>query len=810
MELSLGDLYCQYKCDACQDSGVSPAPSSLFFGYSSQPESSAEAIQNAISMFRAEDDLKVQIIDWKDLPIEGNLIFCEICRAIRKSNCAVLNVTYSNFNVLFEYGFALGCGRSVWPLVEGGVEKSDRVYSEFKTLTTIGYSTFANSREIVRKLRSKQAWARVSHIEVPRALGADPTREATGTLYLKSIHNNEPSLVITEILSSPDLAVITDDPTEMAYQPLSWYLSRIGESYAVVVNLGSKRTANYQKHWAKCALVAGLSLALGRRLLIVGEDIELGPIDYRDLIKSYRNARQAGRLVREFLSTIQADIAPWRERKKFDITKPTRVDKSILDRIQLGDYIAENEESELESYFIPTAEYSGALEPLFKVFVGRKGSGKTANFYMVLSKLKKDKRNLVCQIKPREYELNELLQFVKNELDIAKKGYLLESLWKFMLYSEAIKTINENIIAKPAQAGSSPAERAILDYVQDKEKLLAQSFTSRLIQTVRNLVQSGAGQGEIPVSELLHRREINRMHRVVCDYATSHVYRFAMAIDNLDANWHLDKDYERMAEILSALIAAARDMWRDCKRDVQGARHEVALSVLIFLRSDIFRVVLEREREPDKLQHDVISWRNAETVLKVVERRIAFSIENGVTNWIELLEPSFSPREMVELLARNIIFRPRDIIYYFQRIMYYARLRNAKLLNRDDFKQAMTDYSDYALLALSAESQPYIPDMLDLLLAFSEGKSVCSSEELDKVFSQCGIGGSTNLLKTRDFLLDANFLGYGIDNMNYVFPTSPPEADIAKRKAFGFASKNNTPQRFKIHRAFHESLGIQK
>lgn len=171
MELSKGNLYCQYKCDTCQDSRISPAPSSLFFGYPSQPETSAEAIQNGIGMVRADEGSKVQIVDWRDLPIEGNLIFCEICRAIRKSNCAVLNVTYSNFNVLFEYGFALGCGRSVWPLVEANVEKSDRVYSEFKTLTTIGYSTFANSREIVRKLRAKQAWARVSHIAVPIALG---------------------------------------------------------------------------------------------------------------------------------------------------------------------------------------------------------------------------------------------------------------------------------------------------------------------------------------------------------------------------------------------------------------------------------------------------------------------------------------------------------------------------------------------------------------------------------------------------------------------------------------------------------------
>ena len=130
-----------------------------------------------------------------------------------------------------------------------------------------------------------------------------------------------------------------------------------------------------------------------------------------------------------------------------------------------------------------------ALEPEFKVFVGRKGSGKTANFYMVLNRLLRDKRNLVCTIKPKEWQLNELLQFTASQLSKAKKGYLLESLWKFMIYSEIVKTCYERINEKPEAAISLTNEMAIRDYVEDRLDLYQLSFTSRLVKTVNDLIR---------------------------------------------------------------------------------------------------------------------------------------------------------------------------------------------------------------------------------------------------------------------------------------------------------------------------------
>ena len=73
--------------------------------------------------------------------------------------------------------------------------------------------------------------------------------------------------------------------------------------------------------------------------------------------------------------------------------------------------------------------------------------GKTANFYMILDRLVYDKRNLVCNIKPEPWQLDELLQFVKNELDIAERGYFTESVEIYDI-SEVIKSRYERIIKK--------------------------------------------------------------------------------------------------------------------------------------------------------------------------------------------------------------------------------------------------------------------------------------------------------------------------------------------------------------------------
>jgi len=708
MQLSYGNAYCQYVERECSESKLVPRRDSLFFGYPSVPESTADAIRNAIDEIRKAHDVKVDVLDWRELPVEGTVIFCEICKAIRKSHCAVLNITNANFNVLFECGFAIGAGRAIWPLVEEGISRSERMYAQINTLTTVGYSGFTNSKSVVDRIRKKQPWQRVSKFELPTTLGMASIPDVTGLLYLKSPQSNEPSLAISDILTHQPMDVVTDDPSEIFFHPMVWYLARIKAAHGVLVHLGSERMQDATKHWAKCALVSGLSLALGRRVLIAGENVSFSPVDYRDLIMSYQNTGQLRKFVKHFVDTEGAATAESRSVQKYDIVKTPHKWTTMLEDIDLGEYIAEYEVGSLDKYFVPTDEFSRALQPGFRVFVGRKGSGKTANFYMILYELSKTKHSAVCQIKPKEYELDELVQFVKGELDTAKS-----------------------------------------------------------------------------------------------------VDRYAILVDNLDANWGGDTDYATVADILSALIHAAKDLWISWNAETRRARSSAEISILIFLRSDVFRVVLEREREPDKLACETICWRTPQALLQVIERRIAARMDAPSTNWTELLEGGFAPQEMVSLLARNVLLRPRDIIYYFKRVLYFARMRKAHTLSREDFKDAMAEYSEYALWALSAESQPQVPDMLDLLLRFGDGKAEMDEDQVRSRLLDCGITAEAAMQKTIEFLVESSFLGYGIDKMNYAYPTSPHDADFAHRKAIRNSKRWNTPPMYKIHRAFHEALSVR-
>lgn len=812
MEPSKKEPYCQYKADLCSIPSACAVGSGLFFAYPSRPETTADAIRGSIELLHKDATIDVGLIDWKDLPIEGNIIFCEICEAIRKSSCVVLNTTYINFNILFEYGYAIGAGRAIWPLVEEGVAKENRIYSTIDTLTTIGYSSFTHSRSLYKKILLKKPWTRVSRFDLPEALGKDATRDAISLLYLQSKVDNEPSLRISEALSTMPMLVISDDPREVAFRPLSWYLNAIKKSYAVVIHLGNDRMEGYDLHSAKCALVAGISLALGRRLLIVGENVSLRPIDYRDIIRSYDSASQAEQIIGEFISPIRNIIFDFQKYIEHDIGLPKRtVDLrgNILAAIDLGDYIAENEEQSLSNYFVETPEFLMAIEPEFKVFVGRKGSGKTANFYMIMDRFFQDKRNVVCNIKPKEWQFNELVQFVKNELDGVKKGYLLQSWWKFMIYSEVIKACYEKIREKPVSATFSACEDRIMKYVDSRDDILQSSFTTRLVNTVRNLVKNHKGLANtVPLSEILHEQEIGQMHDMLLDYIQENEGRCNVVIDSLDANWYLGEDYKIMADILLSLIDSARDVWRTCKRDLSKLRIDSDISILIFLRNDVFEVVLGVAKEPDKLQYELILWDNFDDLFEIVNQRILDSLADydvDILNWADILEPGFTPEDMKDFVRSSLIWRPRDIIFFFERAFYCARSRGAKFLGRRDFNAAMVEYSEHAFRSLCGESQPYIPRMEDLVLEFAEGRQTLSLKDVEQKLKDARVK-KRDMRKTIDFLVKANFLGYKIGRAGYRFPITPTESAIMAKTVWNHVQKVERSKRFKIHNAFHHAL----
>jgi len=131
--------YCQYASGPCDQSFEGIATTDVYFFYSSQPEIIANTIEEGAALLRSREP-SLSIKTWRDMPINGQLIFCQICKAQRFTKVAVIDVTTMNFNLMFEIGYALGLGIPVVPIRDTTFTSyQERLYSnQFRLLSQSG------------------------------------------------------------------------------------------------------------------------------------------------------------------------------------------------------------------------------------------------------------------------------------------------------------------------------------------------------------------------------------------------------------------------------------------------------------------------------------------------------------------------------------------------------------------------------------------------------------------------------------------------------------------------------------------------
>ena len=599
----------------------------------------------------------------------------------------------------------------------------------------------------------------------------------------------------------------------MLFQPISWYLARLDTSFAVLMELERQTGDRGSLHNAKCALVAGVSVACGRRLLMLGDGIDKGPVDYRDLLRSYKNANAAATITRQWLAPLPGELRELEQVARADITSAPRQAVPLIRKIDVGDYVAENELSDLADYFVETAEYEDALAGAFKVFVGRKGTGKSAVTHMVADRIREDKRNLARVIAPKGYELTQILKLVKS-FDPSTRNRFVEGLWKYLISTEALMAIWGELKDRPLDATWSAAEEEVRDQVSSRLDVMGLSFASRIIEALQAQSQSTNKDGLVSESTILARlnsREIQTLRDVICGYLSSEKRELTLLLDDMVPGWENAEQRGEFSKILLSMVAASRDLWRDWEYRMARAGRR-APSLLLFLRSDIFASMLQVSDEPDKVDHRPVYWEDEDALLALINVRIEASLGedlDGVLNWNDLLEPEFSHDAMKQLIAGSILRRPRDIIYYFGRVFFYAKRRSAARLAKRDFDAALRDYSEYALQALSAEWSPHIPDLADTLLEFWGGMLDFTDEDLRAKLMASGIEDNDVDGAVR-FLVDAQFLGLGTDEHSYKFASTPTESALMMRQAGRFIHNRGGQRRFVIHRAFRQSLGLSR
>ena len=597
---------------------------SCFVAYPSSPLSRAEAIETAIT--NIQSGAVVDMLGWRGLSVNGRVIVSAICDEIRKRDLFIADVTGLNPNVLFELGYAVSLRKRIWLLLDPSIERAKVDFERFQLLTTIGYQAYSNSQTIESGFYKDEPYANPDR-DVYRDLlqSAAAVSKKDALLYLKCDVDTEASIRISQRISTAKMPSVVDDPREVRVQSLSWYVQQATAASAVVCHLLSSDHRGWELHNAKHALVSGLAHGLGKPLLMLAHEPYFSPVDYRDLLKVHATAASAEGFFDAWISPIVSTYE--RRAVEHESYKAEAAAQGELRNIAVGDPIAEFESGQLTEYFVPTAAYSEALRSKHSIFVGRKGTGKTATLYKLAEELSVDTRNFVCVVKPVDYELQGLLDMLAQELPRSEKGYLIESFWKFLLFTELAKSICEQLEGKPTYYELTEAESELRAFVEGHTSVITPEFSVRLdtiVNRLRNLASSGSAETQRRgISERLHSEMLARL-RVLLGKVLGAKARVAILVDNLDKAWNQHTDLQMLSELLFGLLSVSGRVAEEFGKDSHW-RDSVNLSLTIFLRSDIYAAMIRFARERDKLPIRRMTWEDPELLRRVLQERFVRS-----------------------------------------------------------------------------------------------------------------------------------------------------------------------------------------
>jgi hypothetical protein len=175
----------------CDQNFLGMLASSSLFLFGQHPSEISSTIESSVEKLRTMVSSK-RWITWKNLDVPGQIIFCEICKAMRYTDLVVADVTTLNFNLMFEIGFAIGLGLPVLPIRNTKYIEDKHQFDELGILDTLGYFDFQTSNDLKDYLIANPTRPRL-HINVPALNNESPLYvikapiDSDGTIKMLSV-----------------------------------------------------------------------------------------------------------------------------------------------------------------------------------------------------------------------------------------------------------------------------------------------------------------------------------------------------------------------------------------------------------------------------------------------------------------------------------------------------------------------------------------------------------------------------------------------------------------------------------------------
>lgn len=735
----------------------------------------------------------------------------EICNAIDLSTFVVADLTSLNHNVLFELGYALMKQKHIWPTVDLSFHQYKSDFEQFRIFTTLGWTSSKNHYEIVNGFYRDRPYEATKptlyEMHVGRFLRLEKRQHL---LYLKSRHQIQASVEIDDEVASLRYPVVIDDPLESTARSLSWYAQNVHNSYAVACHFTNFERDDATVVNARYALIAGMAFAESKPLLMLSEGDTSGSIDFRDIWLTYQSASEARSKFRDWFAPIKESIKSSEdERRDYHLTLRSNTN---LGKLKIGDIAAENDVELLIDTFVKTQAYIEAVEGRDKIFIGRKGTGKTATLLKIKSEQEKEKDCVVCVIKPPEVDLRSFVELTK-PLVMSRKLHVINALWRFLILTELALSIERHSSVKPLWVSDVCAD-ALTQVLNGEHGLFRQPFSTRLhsflevSQREARLAPENAEDGRDYLAEVTFKGPLNRL-LIAIKNAIAGKRKVLLLIDNLDKAWDREADLKDLSLLLFGLLGIISRVTDELRLDNKGIDGP-KVSLSLFLRSDIFFRIRQYAAEADKIPFSQMNWTDADSLCRVLEERCYSSdgtLNSPANMWQKYCDPNICGLEPRQFIAQTVLPRPRDVIYLFGSALESAVNGGHSRITESDFIAARKKYSYYALDSIAVESELPNFDLRDICLEFLGASEIIDYKEILSRLKSGGISREEVPTIVRELCL-LSFLGVETDDDVFAFVDDPRDfrkLEVLVRRRTG---GNIAKQRYKINQPFQAYLDI--
>ncbi len=779
-----------------------------FYAYPSKPPSLAESIEEAIKRINARKIIRVT--RWVELKSAGKVIISEICREITKNQLFMCDISGLNPNVMFELGFAIAKNKRIWITVDQGIPNNTELIKKINVLSQIGYRGYINYDDIVKTFFKDNPYADLEETllkEYEGLVNSLSIRERDiDIFYLKSVLEHTASKKLTQFLSSLRRKIVIDDKLENNYQPLNWYLSNIIGSRIVITHLLGNNQADNQIANAKYSLYAGMAFGFNRKLLMLAPDPFETPLDYQDILLTHCTARECVEKTQKWVYPVLSQG----EREKNLISKSQKQEDNELTliKIRLGESIAEYEESQLDSYFVETSQYKSGIETVMGIFVGRKGTGKTANLIKVREYFLREKSNLVIVVKPISFNLETYIKLISTYFrDLDLSADLTERIWKFLVYTKIAEDVYNLILRKPTYYERTHFEKTLVEYVELNIDIICADLGEKIDYIYNNVCSLvNEGKNAKNILEIVFNKHLSSLIKILQGVLKPY-QRVILLFDNLDKAWEIGRN--EALKLQSQIIYGLFGFQNTFKRDLQWTKGDARL--LIFLREDIFDFVLKGAREPDKilLNTHKILWNDTKLLLRVIEERFK-ACDPDVTNsqvWEKYFCKAIDGIPTKEYIISHVLPRPRDLIYVVSNAIDECVNHNHLLIDESDIKKALGTYFEFLLENITTEFAVDCPKIRNIILSFIGTKAELSWYNLSKKLRNI-VGIDISFQKRVEQLIRISFLGMIINNQSFFAYNELDTEKLLKKLAVDSKKVIFSKSKFIIHPAFSVGLHL--